>query len=367
MRSLFTLMTTIFSILSIYAQNIGIGVTNPQFKLDVAGTLNLRHVPGSTAGILFDGTTLPTRTFLGLIDNDRWGIKSNTTNNWPFQMNLLNGNIGIGNISPSYRLDIKGRPRIRHNGSTAAIWFDGEATPQTSLIGTIDNNHFGFWGNAGVGWNFSMNVVNGNTGIGTSAPTSTLDVNGNMRIRSSSPKTGSIMISNDTNGNAEWVEPIAFKATGGYDNEPNIIRDTILEVWFKIFFNQIANYNIGASYQSINSEFVAPEEGIYHFETVLEWGNLTDENLVRLRLKRNGATFTIADSYKYHMQQGGGSYYFAVQQPSRLVTDVKLLPGDIIWVEAKAYNINASGYPGINTVTPSNIKTWFTGNLVTRL
>lgn len=366
MKYLLIFIVTIVSLFNIYGQNIGIGVSDPQFKLDIAGTLNLRYVSGSPAGILFDGPTLPTRTFMGLIDNDRFGIKSNVNNNWPFQMNLSNGNIGIGNVIPSYKLDVKGRPRIRHNGVSAAIWFDGASTSQTSLVGTIDNNHVGLWGNTGAGWNFSMNVVNGNTGVGTSSPTSTLDVNGNMRIRSSFPKTGSVMISNDVNGNAEWVEPIAFKATGGYDDEPNIIQDTTSDVWFKIYFNQIAVYNFGASYQSIQSEFVTPEEGIYHFETVLEWGNMTDRNYVRIRLNRNGNIYTISESYKTNFGQNS-SYYFAVQQPSRLTVDTKLLPGDIVWVEAKAYNVNAQGYPDTNTVTASNIKTWFTGNLVTRL
>jgi hypothetical protein len=309
---------------------------------------------------------LPTRSFVGLIDNDRFGIKSNVTNNWPFQMNISTGNIGIGNIIPSYKLDVKGRPRIRHNVASAAIWFDGEYTPQTSLIGTIDNNHVGLWGNAGSGWNFSMNVVNGNTGIGTSAPTRTLDINGNFRMRSSFPKTGSVMTSSDANGNAEWEDPIAFKATGGYNDEPNVIVDTISSVWFKIFFHQIASYNIGVGYQSIQSQFVAPAEGIYHFETVLEWGNLTDRNSVRLRVNRGGNIYTIAENYKGNMGQGS-SYYIAVKQPSRLVVDAKLLQGDIVWVEAKALNINAPGYPNTSTVTASNIKTWFTGNLVTRL
>jgi hypothetical protein len=367
MRALLIFIITITSIINIYSQNIGIGVSDPQYKLDLAGTLNLRHVPGSTSGILFDGTAAPVRSFVGLIDNDRFGMKSNVSNSWPFQMNLVTGNIGIGNIVPAYKLDVKGRPRIRHNGaSSAAIWFDGAATAQTSLIGTINNDHVGFWGNTGAGWNISMNVVNGNTGIGTAAPTSTLDVNGSLRMRSSFPKTGSVMTSSDANGNAEWEDPIAFKATGGYNDEPNIIVDTIGSVWFKIYFHQIAAYNIGVSYQAIQSQFVAPVEGVYHFETVLEWGNLTDRNNVRLMLNRNGDIYTIAESYKVNMGQGS-NYYMAVKQPSRLAVDTKLLPGDIVWVEAKAFNINAAGYPNTSTVTPSNIKTWFTGNLVTRL
>ena len=365
MRNFIIFIATLTPIINAYSQNIGIGVSDPQFKLDLEGILNLRHVAGSTAGILFDGPTVATRSFMGLIDNDRFGIKSNVTNTWPFQMNLLNGNIGIGNVSPLFKLDVKGRPRIRHNGSTsAAVWFDGANAAQTSLAGTIDNNHVGLWGNSGSGWYFSMNVVNGNTGIGTAVPTSTLDVNGNVRIRSSFPKTGSVMTSNDANGNAEWEDPVAFKVTGGYNNEPNEVPSG--PTWTKIYFYQFTSYNIGLGYQAIQSEFVAPAEGIYHFETVLEWGNFTDRNVVRLRVNRGGNIYTIAASYKSNMGQGP-NYYMAVKQPSRLVTDTKLLQGDIVWVEVQADRIKAPGYPDENTVTASSIKTWFTGNLVTRL
>lgn len=366
MRNIVIILTILSSFARAYSQNIGIGVSDPQFRLDVAGVVNLRHVAGSTAGMLFDGPTLPARSFMGLMDDDRFGIKSNVTNGWPFQLNVTTGNIGLGNIVPAYKLDVKGRPRIRQTGNTAAIWFDGATAAQTSLIGTINNDHVGFWGNDGAGWNIALNVVNGNFGIGTSAPTAAMDVNGTFRKRSSFPKAGSFMMSNDALGNAEWAETIAFKATGAYDNEPNIVRDTISSVWFKIFFNQIAAYNIGAAYQSVQSQFVATETGIYHFETVLEWENYTDQASVRIQLNRNGTIYTLAQSYKANMGQGA-DYYFGVQQPSRLTVDTKLLAGDIVWVEAKAYNLNAPGYPNYSTVSASNIKTWFTGNLVTRI
>jgi hypothetical protein len=60
-----------------------------------------------------------------------------------------------------------------------------------------------------------MNVENGNTGIGTSAPTAKLDLNGSLRIRGGNPAAGSVLTSIDANGNAVWKEDkIAFKHTG---------------------------------------------------------------------------------------------------------------------------------------------------------
>lgn len=354
-------------VLTLTGQNIGIGVIDPQYKLDVGGTLNLRHPSANTAGILFDGTAIPAKSFMGMIDNDRIGVYFTNSNTWPFQMNLNNGNIGIGNISPSYDLDIKGRPRIRTNGDYAGIWFDGITNVQSSLIGTFDNNHMGIWGSEGANWNFVMNVNNGNIGMGIAAPTTRLDINGNVRIRSSLPKTGSIMMSIDANGNAEWVNPIAFKATGGFDNEPNIVVDTLSDVWFKMYFNQIAAYNIGAAYAPINSEFIAPEDGIYHFEAVLDWQNLTDDSMVRIQLNRNNNISTIASNFLTNIGLPLPDYYGSAIQPSQVSADVKLMAGDKIWVEAKAYAPNAPGYSNTSTVSANNFKTWFTGNLVTRI
>lgn len=366
MKSILTLIATFTAILCGHAQNIGIDVQDPQYKLDIGGNVKIRHSAGGTAGILFDGVTNPARTFMGILDNDRMGIYSYVSGSWPFQLNLANGRIGLGNVNPAYDLDIKGRPRIRHNGASAGIWFDGLTEEQTSLIGTIDNNHVGIWGNNGANWNFAMNVDNGFTGIGIAAPTSKLDINGSFKMRSSFPKTGSIMTSEDVNGNAAWDDLIAFKAVGGLDDEHNVIVDTIGSVWFKMFFNQIAAYNYGLAYQPINSQFVASENGIYHFETVLDWENVMDASQVRIMLNRNGAISAIGSSYKCCMYASTIDTYFAGQQPTILAIDVRLLQGDIVWVEAKGYQPNATGYGNMSYVSAIPYKTWFTGNLVTR-
>ncbi|MES2775843.1 MAG: hypothetical protein V4722_16835 [Bacteroidota bacterium] len=93
------------------AQNVGIGTNNPAYKLDVAGRLRLQNTAQS-AGIWFDGTTAPARSFIGTLNNDHVGIYGSGSS-WQFVMNVNNGHIGIGNTAPSANLDVSGTMRFR--------------------------------------------------------------------------------------------------------------------------------------------------------------------------------------------------------------------------------------------------------------
>jgi hypothetical protein len=113
--------------------NIGMGTTAPAFRIDLKGRMRIQQ-DTSTAGIWFDGASLPTRSFIGTFNNDYVGLFGNGGAGWAFLMNVNNGNIGIGTSEPTRRLDINGNLRIRGNSPTKG-----------SVLSSIDNQGNASW------------------------------------------------------------------------------------------------------------------------------------------------------------------------------------------------------------------------------
>ncbi|MBK9257318.1 MAG: hypothetical protein IPM42_17745 [Saprospiraceae bacterium] len=364
MKQFYFLSIFIIFGISLDAQNVGIGTTTPGYKLDVAGRLRLQQSQSTTAGVWFDGVNTPTRSFVGTLNEEHMGLYGSSGAGWNFVMNVVNGNIGIGEQAPAFKLDLNGRMRLKHNpNSSAGIWFDGNNAPVRSFIGTIDNDHFGLWGAGGAGWNFSMNVNNGNTGIGVSAPTAKLDVNGSLRFRSSFPKKGSVMTSNDANGNASWADPVAFKAAGrNVDAMPNFPVST----WTKFYFRNVPVYNIGLAYQQNSAQLGVVETGLYHLDTQIHLTGYGEQLGVRIRLNRGGTISTIAtqDKISYNVEDAPTLTDVIFIDAVSISTDAVLEAGDIVWVEI-FYQSSYSNNPfPISSLTD---RTWFSGHLVARL
>ncbi len=103
---------------------------------------------------------------------------------------LRNGNTGLGNTDPGFRMDINGRMRIRSGGdlnNTAGLWLNNtNNTAQPAFIGMQNNEQVGFYGNTS-GWSFVMNTTTGKIGMGTTTPAATLDVNGFTKLGNDAP------------------------------------------------------------------------------------------------------------------------------------------------------------------------------------
>jgi hypothetical protein len=91
--------------------NVGIGNNNPGFILDVNNRMRLRHGGGVfTAGLWLDGTTAPTRSFIGTNDNNTVGIYGAAAG-WGLLMDVNDGAVMIGTTQKAtgYKVNVGGK------------------------------------------------------------------------------------------------------------------------------------------------------------------------------------------------------------------------------------------------------------------
>lgn len=267
-------------------------------------------------------------------------------------------NVGIGTSSPTQKLDVAGRMRLRHtSGQTAGIWLDGPVNTSIGFIGTYDNNTIGLYGGVS-GWQLVMDTDNGSVGIGTVSPTAKLDVNGDLRLRGNFPANGATLVSKDGNGNTYWQKAFAFRAEGLLDLADVNIPS---QVWTKVLFSTLTSFNIGAPYQPINSIMVAPVKGIYFLNTQLEFYPSTDGKsgtvTMQVMRTRGGVSTVLAEHYF-------GTYIsdvtsFRPEMTRNITGDYMLEAGDEIWI--RVWTI------GSHTCYGSATKASFNGHLVTQL
>ncbi len=204
-----------------YAQNVGVGTLLPdKAKLVVDGSSNLTQAvfgPAGSGNIMMDifppkigfntyyqaGYKSWVTGFSGIINHDesngRFTLQTSPTSvATGAAQNFITGltvdalqNVGIGNITPAFKLDIGGRARFRSIvpndlGQTPGAWYDDYRNGAiTAFAGMQDSIRWGLFGGGtgGSGWKFDFNTRTGHVGIGQNADNfSALALNGSTAL-----------------------------------------------------------------------------------------------------------------------------------------------------------------------------------------
>jgi hypothetical protein len=175
--------------------NVGIGTTSPSYPLHVASTLGypilVERTNSNDAGIRFkdQSTTDADSVRIGAI-GDEFRVFTNGLE----QLRIDdNGNVGIGTTSPTEALMVEGWIRVANN---TGIKFNTSASSGDPTLNIDSGAHWNFLNTAG---NNLLKIDNGgNVGIGTTAPSAKLEVNGQTVINSTGLTEG-FQWFNDTN------------------------------------------------------------------------------------------------------------------------------------------------------------------------
>ena len=219
-----------------FASNVGIGKSNPQYALDVAGTINAANLFVGGQPYVSSAST-------------QW---SNTSSN----VFLIGSNVGIGKSNPGYLLDVAGIV------NATSLYVGG-----APYIGSQ-------WSNA------SSNVflLGSNVGIGVSNPQATLQVGGNMQVNGSAAMRG-FQLTRSTGLLSNYYAP----PTPGFSNDYNGAVFSIGSNTSANYFKFLAASNevfriTGSGYIGVNTqtpaEFLHVQGNIYATNQLL--GNSND-------------------------------------------------------------------------------------------
>jgi hypothetical protein len=254
------------------AGNVGIGTTSPNIYA-TGGATNIVSIQatGTDAGAILDiagtgtgfsginmGNATIRRAFLGTIDGGNFGIYTNPTNTGTVVTERLTitaaGNVGIGTATPTATLNIKATGsnnsdnlaqvltnselRLQYRADDVSSLYIGGLGSERGYLQGINNTQ-----NAGA--DISLNPYGGNVGIGTTSPTSKLQISAPDALSS---WDSALPLVNVTNLDQSNGQGFALLARGGaLDANCNIFEVQDYSANSKFVVKGLGNVGIGTS------------------------------------------------------------------------------------------------------------------------
>ena len=227
--------------------NIGSATSpNPNIKLYVHGNATV-----------FGASTGNPNSYLTDFGGAQNYIRGQTVFDW--------GNVGIGTAAPGAKLQVSGGAIMpaAGNTSTSGIYF-----PENPFGGAGDAAWIRYNSQGGENTNLEIGISNdgnddialmasGGVGIGTTSPSTNLDVNGTVRIRGGSPGAGKVLTASDATGFATWTD-----AASGADDLGNHTATTTLNLNSNAItgFDRLEPFGIGGNSGQGNHSYAIFQE-----------------------------------------------------------------------------------------------------------